>query len=205
MKNEFFRRNVKIQLNKAQSLIELKRAPKQLAAGLAIMLLSSVAGGVILNTQNKTETLLVLNRDVAAGDSLSSEYFDSREVLVSTLNGQWLTPDQIHDGTFFAISLSKGDALRAADVSEISSDLRLISFAVEETDLPTGIRAGDLLDFWEVGLGDSKLLATYLSVQSASLKESRGLIQLGLLVTVNEVDEVLKAISNESFRLVVSL
>ena len=196
---------MKIEFNKAASLAELKRAPKQLAAGLEIILVSSVAGGVILNTQNKTETLLVLNRDVAAGDSLSPEYFDSREVLVSALNSQWLTPDQIHGGTFFAISLSKGDALRAADVSEISSNLRLISFAVEETELPDGIGAGDLVDFWEVGLGDSKLLATYLSVQSASLKESRGLIQLGLLVTVNDVDEVLKAISNESFRLVVSL
>ncbi|MCX6402828.1 MAG: SAF domain-containing protein [Actinobacteria bacterium] len=127
---------MKIELNKAASLAELKRAPKQLVAGLVIMLVSSVAGGVILNTQNKTETLLVLNRDVAAGDSLSPEYFDSREVLVSALNSQWLTPDQIHGGTFFAISLSKGDALRAADVSEISSNLRLISFAVEETELP---------------------------------------------------------------------
>ncbi len=196
---------MKIDINKAASLAELKRAPKQLAVGLAIMLVCSIAGGVILNTQNKTETLLVLNRDVAAGDSLSPQYFDSREVLVSALNSQWLTPDKIHDGTFFAISLSKGDALRAADVSEISSDLRLISFAVEETDLPAGIAAGDLVDFWEVGLGNSKLLATDLSVQSASLRDSRGVYQVGLLVATMEVDGVLRAISNEAFRLVVSI
>jgi hypothetical protein len=205
MQNLTFRRNVKIEFNKAASLAELKRAPKQLAAGLVIILVSSVAGGVILNTQNKTETLLVLNRDVAAGDSLSPEYFDSREVLVSALSSQWLTPDQIHGGTFFAISLSKGDALRAADVSEISSNLRLISFAVEETELPDGIGAGDLVDFWEVGLANSKLVATDLSVHSISLKGNRGVYQVGLLVSSTEVDEVLRVISSNSFRIVVSL
>lgn len=196
---------MKINIDKSASLLELKRAPKQLAAGLAIMLLCSVAGGAILTTQSQTETLLVLNRDVAAGDSISPEYFESREVLVSTLNSQWLQPEDIHSGSFFAIPLSKGDALRAADVTQISSDLRLLSFAVEETDLPPDLKAGQLLDFWEVGIGASNLLATDLAIQSAVLKENRGVYQLGLLVNATDVDAVIRAVASESFRLVIAL
>ncbi len=193
---------MKINLDKSASLAELKRAPKQLAAGLAIMLICSVLGGVILSTQNNTETLLVLNRDVAAGDEVSAEYFETREVLVSTLNSQWLEPSELSENSFFAISLSKGDALRAADISQISSDMKIISFAVEETDLPSDLRAGDLLDFWEVGSGDSKLLAAGISVQSVALKDSRGVFQIALLVGSIEVEHLMSAVANDGFRLV---
>ncbi len=196
---------MKITINKTASLAELKRAPKQLAAGLAIMLVCSVLGGLILNTQNQTETLLVLNRDVAAGDAVSAEYFNAQEVLVSTLNTQWLTPTEINSNSFFALPLSKGDALRASDISQVSSDLRLVSFAVEETDLPASLKAGDLIDFWEVGIAVAKPLAVGLAVQQVQARDNRGVYQVGLLVSAQEVAPILKAISNESFRLVTNV
>ncbi len=196
---------MKLELEKSASLEDLKRAPKQLFVGLAIMLLCSVFGGVILNTQNKTETLLVLNRDVAAGDAVNSDYFDSREVLVSTLNSQWLTPEEVSTDSFFAIPLSKGDALRAADVSKMSSGLRLISFGVEQTDLPSNLSAGDLIDFWNIGIGSANLIADSVAVQSISLDDSRGVYQVSLLVDLGLVDAVLSSISNETQRLVVSV
>ena len=196
---------MKFTIDKATSLSEIRRAPKQLAAGFAIMLFCSIAGGAILTTQNQTENLLVLNRDVSAGDVVSPEYFEIREVLVSTLNSQWLKSEQIKSGSYFAISLSKGDALRAADISKISSDLRLVSFAVEETDLPVNLKSGDQVDFWEVEMTGASLLATDLSVQSVSLKESRGVYQLGLLANSLVVEDVLRAIETETFRLVISL
>lgn len=205
MQNLGFRRNLKFTIDKATSLSEIRRAPKQLAAGFAIMLFCSIAGAAILTTQNQTENLLVLNRDVSAGDVVSPEYFEIREVLVSTLNSQWLKSEQIKSGSYFAISLSKGDALRAADISKISSDLRLVSFAVEETDLPVNLKPGDQVDFWEVEMTGASLLATDLAVQSVSLKESRGVYQLGLLANSLVVEDVLRAIETETFRLVISL
>ena len=196
---------MKNNLNKNASLKELKQAPKQFVAGLAIMLLCSVAGGAILNTQNQTETLMVLNRDVAAGDAVSAQYFDVKEVLVSNLRSNWLKPEEVDDGSFFAIALSEGDALRAADISRISSDLRLVSFAVEETNLPANLRAGEEVDFWEVGQSQTRPVAYGLPVQSVTYRENRGVFQLNLLVSPMEVEEVLSAISNESFALITNV
>jgi hypothetical protein len=79
-----------------------------------------------------------------------------------------------------------------------------LSFAVEETDLPPDLKAGQLLDFWEVGIGASNLLATDLAIQSAVLKENRGVYQLGLLVNATDVDAVIRAVASESFRLVIA-
>ena len=196
---------MKIEFNKAASFEELKRAPKQLFFGLAIMLVCSVAGGAILTTQNRTETLLVLNRDVAAGDAVSPEYFESREVLVSTLNSQWLKADEISSESFFAIPLSKGDALRAADVSKLTSGLKLVSFAVEQPDLPAGLSAGDLVDFWNVEIGSATLIADAVPVQSISLDDSQGVYEISILIENGFVDSVLSSISNKTQRLVASV
>lgn len=196
---------MKIEFKNSATLEDLKQAPKQLFAGLAIMLLCSVFGGVILNTQNKTETLLVLNRDVAAGDSVKSDYFDEKEVLVSTLNSQWLKPEDVSAESFFAIPLSKGDALRQADVSKLSSGFRLISFAVDQTDLPSDLRAGDLVDFWNVELGSANLIADSLAVQSIEPNESSGTYKLSILVSPSYLDQILSSISADTSKIVTSV
>lgn len=183
------------------SLAEIKNAPKQLALGLGIMLLSSLAGGAILSTQNQTETLLVLNRDVAAGDAISLDYFDTKEVLVSALNTKWLEPDQIDSNSYFTQSLSKGDPLRAADISKISSDVRMVSFAVEETDAPSNLKAGDLIDFWEITASGASPIAFELPIQSISYKDNLGEYQVTLLVNLTDIEKVLTAVANESFAL----
>lgn len=192
---------MKIKLKENASLADLKRAPKQLAVGLAIMLLSSLAGGVILSTQNQTETLLVLNRDVAAGDALAPDYFVSKEVLVSSLNGQWLKPDEIDPEAFFTQSLAKGDLLRAADVTKLATDGRLISFSVPETNLPANMRAGDQVDFWEISDAGAYPIASKVALQTMRLIENQGLYQVTFLVDTLDVQKVLEALAKDSLSL----
>lgn len=189
-----------MKIDKNLSLDQIRRAPKQLLLGVSIMLISSFAGAAILSTQNQTESLLVLTHDVVAGQKVSKDDFIEQEVLISSLNTQWLHPDAISESMYFVTSLQADDTLRASDVGTISTNQRLIHLSLDLQVLPLGLKVGNELEVWSVN-PMPRLIGTFV-VANLQLAENRGMAQISLISPASEVDDILTVVSIGEYRLV---
>ena len=189
-----------MKIDKNLSLDQIRRAPKQLLLGVSIMLISSFAGAAILSTQNQTETLLVLKKDVVAGQKISRSDFVEQEVLISSLNTQWMKPNEISATSYYVTSLKAQDTLRASDIGVISSNQRLIHLGLDLQNLPTNLKVGDRVEIWSTNT-EVRLIGSF-AVSSIEVTENQGSAQVTLIAPALEVKAILTAVSAGEFQLV---
>jgi hypothetical protein len=164
------------------------------------MLISSFAGSAILSTQNQTERLLVLNKDVVAGQPVSRTDFVEQEVLVSSLNTQWLKPHELSAASYYVTSLKTEDTLRASDVGQISSNQRLVHLSLDIQELPLDLKVADQVEVWSAN-PQAQLIGTF-TVANLERTENQGSAQVSLISPASAVKSLLSAMSGGEFQLV---
>lgn len=189
-----------MKIDKNLSLDQIRRAPKQLLLGVSIMLISSFAGSAILSTQNQTETLLVLKQDVVAGQPVSRADFVEQEVLVSSLNVQWLKPDAISASSYYVASLKTQDTLRASDVGQVSSNQRLVHLSLDIQELPPELEVSDQVEVWSAN-PQARLIGAFV-VANIERTDNQGSAQVSLISPASMVPDLLVALSAEEYELV---
>lgn len=150
-------------------LHKIRSAPRQLFAGIAIMLLSSLLGSLILRHEALTLPVLQATRAVAAGEFITTA--DLRIVyLPSSLeSAQWATKTDLQTPQRLTRSIRPGQPLFQSDLGGSASGEVSFGFEAEAATLPVALETGETVQVWALGSADD--FEAQLIVSSATLLE----------------------------------
>lgn len=146
----------------------------------ALLVLTSVAVGArVISAADHTVPVLVAVGDISAGQPLTPEMVEVRNVALDGGNDLYLTGD-VGSGYVAVRPVQAGEllprsAIVAADEVVSGADaLRYVTLAVPTTEVPSGLVVGDAVDVWLTPAADSEdrsagLLAAGLTVSAADV------------------------------------
>ncbi|WP_246222720.1 SAF domain-containing protein [Phytoactinopolyspora limicola] len=132
------------------------RSP-QLIVGALLVLLPVVIGTRVVAGANATVPVLAAAADLSAGQQLTPELVEVRQVAVDSVPDLYVGPE-LSEGHVVMRDVGAGELLpvgAVADAEELADAdvLRYVTLAVPTTEAPAGLRAGDVVDVW-VALSD---------------------------------------------------
>ncbi len=180
----------------------LRQAPKTALLGIGVMLASSALGGFILRQDAETAQVIVLTRDLAAGERVTIENVITQAVEEKYADAPWLTLDQLEGGPVYAASaLQAGTWLRGQDLVANAAQTTLVGATLELGSFPSGIEVGQALDVWSLGSLENSMprkIAENVFVTDFSVSEDGRSSHFTLGVQPGLVSEILAAIATDS-------
>src|SRR5690554_5699211 len=149
--------------------------------GIALVILSIVGVWLIVSSARQTTPMLQTNRTITQGEALVSDDFSVVEVSLGTVEGGYLSPQDLTGGLIAARTLVDGELLPAAAAAEAESG-RTTNIVIESSvGLPTAVGPGTAVELWYSPLivdGDEfdapRILAADVVV--ASIPEGDGML-----------------------------
>ena len=172
----------------------------RLLTGAALVLGSTLVGGLAFAMVSSSEDVLVATTDIAEGDVLTPEHFAVAEVRMGESREHYVQrPEAIGEGAVARESIARGELLPRAAVGQASdSAMRPVTIQVAQP-VTSSLRKGALVDVWASG-GEEGEPSTIL-VEGAIVRgvdEGGGLSGRGarveVLVPASSVASVLDAL-----------
>ncbi|MGL3149890.1 SAF domain-containing protein [Microbacterium sp. A82] len=173
--------------------------------GIALVILSIVGVWLIVSSARQTTPILQANRTITQGEALVSDDFRVVEVSLGSVEGGYLSPQELTGGLIAARTLSDGELLPAAAAAEAKSG-RTTNIVIESSvGLPEAVGPGTAVELWYSPLivdGDEFDAPRILSadVVVASIPEGGGMLTqrsaaVELVINRADVADVLAAIT----------
>lgn len=188
-----------------QHIQKLQAAPKRLLLGIALMVISSLAGASLMHRDGQTIEVLQATKAVAA-----SEFFtiaDTRTVRVpaSLAVAQWATVSHLREAQRLTRSVRPGQLLYASDFGAAQSGESIFAVAVEPLTIPAGLVAGDQVQLWSVSDGEAleaRLITSTATVVGLELGDRREPAWLSLRLPPQFLADAIQVSADERLRLV---
>ena len=173
----------------------MRQAPKRTLAGICIILLSSVIGGLVLQQQKEETWAVQLTRDVGVGDRLLQSDL-VRVAIPSLIDGpEWIGEIEDVRNKFATHTLPEGALLLAGDVATQADGSVRLALSIDLSDMPDGVRTGQLVNLWRV-LSETSIaqeIATGVAVLSLNSDVSPGKMVVTVKVPERDVANLLSA------------
>lgn len=189
----------------AHQLTRLKMAPRRALLGVAIMLLSSVAGTALLQRDQNTIATLQVSRAVAAGELITIA--DTRVVSVPAVfaSAQWATIRDLAEPQRLTRSVRPGQLLYSTDFGASMSGEVVFATAMDAAWVPDGVATGSQVQLWAVGQlddGESRLITSTASVVGFAPGDGREQARLSIRIPPQFLADALLVAADERLRLV---
>jgi Flp pilus assembly protein CpaB len=179
----------------------------RLIIGLALVLGSVAVGARVIAAADDTAPVLVAASDIAAGQPLTDDLVETRNVALNDVSGEYFTGPVGH-GYVTVRPVSAGELVPRAAVASADQveDLRYVTLPIARNEAPQGLAAGALVDVWVTGTGSDGetsaiRLAEAVSVTGASggsgsFGDSSAHVQVTLALAAgdDDLDELTSAV-----------
>ncbi|CAM3964981.1 SAF domain-containing protein [Helcobacillus massiliensis] len=181
----------------------------RLLTGIALVLISVLAGAGILTAATRTTTVLVATTDIAEGQKIDPSAFRQVEVSLGDSSSSYaVSADQIPAGALAATRIEQGELLPVSAIGQSEeSTLRPIAVPIE-SGAAAGLQSGDVVEVWtaasakegaEASTKGAHMLVDRAQVRSVSSGSSLSMQKatVEVLVPADSVAEVLEAIDRD--------
>ncbi len=188
-------------------LERIRQAPRRLLAGICIMLLSSVGGATVMRQESQTLPALQATKAIAAGEFVTLA--DLRRIyLPSHLStAEWASESDLRRPQRLIRSIRPGQPLFASDLGGTASGEAVFAFEASSPTLPLTLQAGDSVQLWSVGTGDSfeaQLISSNATILAISPIENRDSVHVTLRLAPQFLAQSIQVAAEERLRLVSS-
>jgi hypothetical protein len=183
----------------ATRLVPRRWLSARMVVGVLLVLLSVVVGVRVVSAADETVPVLVAAVDLAPGQPLTADLVEVRQVRLEHGLDAYLTGD-VGSGYVVARPVGSGELLPRAAISPAADavDTRYVTLALDASELPHGLTAGDVVDVWLTPPDDdpaATLLLSSVSVTAASagggaLTGTSRHAQVTLAITGDDVKDV---------------
>ena len=189
----------------SQQFTKLKLAPRRALLGIAIMLVSSVAGTALVQQDQNTIAALQVSRAVAAGELITIA--DTRVVNVPALfaSAQWATGDELAQPQRLTRSVRPGQLLYSTDFGASLSGEVVFAAAMDAAWVPEDVVTGSQVQLWSVGQLDdaeSRLITSTASIVGFEPGDGREQTRLSIRIPPQFLADALRVAADERLRLV---
>ena len=129
-----------------------KKSQTRLIVALSLFALSIFASFLISYTSHMGEKYWVLNRSVAQGNQIESKDLTLITADIASVRDSYLSSNDSPDGSFALRNLRAGELIAKEEISIEPPEYinSTISLSLRIADLPSGVKAGDLVDLYQV-------------------------------------------------------
>lgn len=187
------------------------RAPQKtkrtkLALGIGLLIGSVTAVTVVIAANNQTEEFLVATDAVASGTLISDQTVTPTKLNLGAAGALYLQPGDLPPGSYLLFSVKRGQLIPRASIASSIIDAREPVVVSSTMPLPTGLKAGDLVDVWSSALTDRNLFAPPVSLvfsaEVTDVRQPTGMFaaqqpEVQLLVPAESVAPILDAIASK--------
>jgi hypothetical protein len=173
---------------KARRIRQARWINPQLILGVLLILTCVAVGARVIASANDAVPVMVAANDIGAGQELTSELAQMRDVQLGAELDHYLT-GEVGDGYVVTRDIGGGELIpRAAVVpaDELAADIRYVALALPSAELPAGLASGSVVDIWvskNTG-GNAKRLASGVRVAELSGGSSGALGVDGAALTI---------------------
>ncbi|MEY2635297.1 MAG: hypothetical protein RIS75_1237 [Actinomycetota bacterium] len=182
----------------------IRQSPRRLLLGIAIMLISSVLGGIVISSESKTFTALATANDVAPGVAISRADLTEVQLPASAAGSQWLLPEEVGEGLVLNHGVSAGTIVQKSDLADVSPPGDHLGISLDSGYVPTGLEVGSEISLWSV---DPQREAGYLTdavVLKVSQDENSQSTYLAVRINQQATALVLQQAAVGAIRVVIS-
>jgi len=187
------------------------RAPQKskrikLALGFGLMIGSLAAVTLVIAANDHTEEFLIAVAPVASGSTVSEKTVTTAKLNLGSSASLYLHPGELPSGSYLLFSIGRGQLIPRASVASQIIDAREPVVVSSTMPLPTGLKAGDLVDVWSSALTDRNLfsppVSLVLSAEVTDVRQPTGMFasqqpEVQLLVPSESVAPILDAIASK--------
>ena len=190
---------------KIKYITSIRNAPRKLFLGLAIMLCSSVLGGIIFHQEQATVAAVRLVRDVAAGNFIEASAVEKFALPQSLAGSTWLTMADINKGVRLNHPVHAGEFLLTADITAEPALGDVIGYSSLSASLPALLHVGDSLTAWRVdpdAAAATYVIAPQVELLALAVEDGGQQTHLTLRVSPDVTPEILAAVATGQLQLV---
>ncbi|UYG15723.1 SAF domain-containing protein [Brachybacterium huguangmaarense] len=177
----------------------------RLLIGIVLVLVSVIAGMLLLSRLSATTTVLVARGDVVVGDILEADDFTTAELRLGEQVARYAdSPDDIPDGAVATATVHAGELLPLSAIGQADGvELRPVVVAVDSA-VAASVGPGAQVELWTTPTGtstDARATSTLLVedgvVRSVDEGSSLGMrsMTIEVLVAADDVPAVLEALA----------
>lgn len=190
-------------------------ADARFIVGLVLVALSICGVWLVVSAAGTTSPVLQATRTIAEGEALASGDFRVVEINLGTATDSYVAPQALKPGQVVNRTLSDGELLPAAAVSDAEASRTTTVVIESSTGVPEEVRTGSVIELWQApALDDSgsvdtpRLLVADVTVASVTTRDgmlaSEG-TSVEVVIDRTDVADVLAAITGGSMLSIVPI